>query len=380
MIYPGAMLGILGGGQLGRMFTHAAQAMGYPVTVLDPDPASPAGAVAQVHLQADYADGAALAQLAATCAAVTTEFENVPAASLATLSARCVVSPAADAVAVAQDRVAEKAFFGRCGLGVAPYAVIHTEADLSALPPSLFPAIMKRARFGYDGKGQVPVADVAAARAAWQSLGAQCCVLEQRIDLACELSVVVARAADGATRVFPVAENQHRHGILDVSMVPARVAPALAEQAAQAAVAIATTLQYCGVLAVEFFVTRSGGLLVNEMAPRPHNSGHYTLDACVNSQFEQQVRALCGLPLGDTQLLMPAVMVNILGEAWTQGVPEWSRVFACATAKLHLYGKQEPRHGRKMGHYTVMHQSLDTALSEALAIRAALYPQWQVAS
>ena len=377
MIFPDAMLGMLGGGQLGRMFTLAAHSMGYRVTVLDPDPLSPAGAIADVHLKAAYQDREALQQLADTCVAVTTEFENVPADSLRWRASHCTVRPGGDAVAVAQDRIREKAFFRACNLGVAPYAVIESDADIAQAPASLFPGILKRARFGYDGKGQVRVANADEARKAFKDMGSESCVLEQRITLKCEISAVVARGADGAGRSFPVSENRHRMGILDVSIVPARVAPELAKQGEEWALRIADKLNYCGVLAVEFFVTGSGELLVNEMAPRPHNSGHYTIDACVTSQFEQQVRTLCGLPLGDTKLLSPVVMVNLLGEAWQQGAPHWDRVLNLPDAKLHLYGKHEARSGRKMGHYTVLDHSAEAALQKALITRAALYPDWQ---
>ncbi|MDP2400062.1 MAG: 5-(carboxyamino)imidazole ribonucleotide synthase [Burkholderiales bacterium] len=377
MIFPDAMLGMLGGGQLGRMFTLAAHSMGYRVTVLDPDPLSPAGAIADVHLKAAYQDVEALQQLADTCAAVTTEFENVPAESLRWLASHCAVRPAGDAVAIAQDRIREKAFVRSCGIEVAPYAVIEKAADLDTADAALFPGILKRARFGYDGKGQARVANVAEAKKAFAEMGAESSVLEQRIALKCEISAVVARGADGSGRGFPVAENRHRNGILDVSIVPARVTPELAQRAEQWALKIAEKLDYCGVLAVEFFVTTDGQLLVNEMAPRPHNSGHYTLDACATSQFEQQVRTLCGLPLGDTRLLAPVVMVNLLGEAWQHGQPQWERVFLAPEGKLHLYGKHEARAGRKMGHFTMLGASADAALQKALIVRSALYPDWK---
>ena len=380
MIFPDAMLGMLGGGQLGRMFTLAAHSMGYRVAVLDPDPLSPAGAIADVHLKAAYQDHEALQQLADSCAAVTTEFENVPADSLRWLASHCTVRPGGDAVAIAQDRSREKAFFTACDLGVAPYAVIESPADLAQVDAKLFPGILKRARFGYDGKGQARVANVDEARSAFAGFGAETCVLEGLVDLACEVSVVVARGADGATRVFPVAENQHRNGILDVCIVPARIAPELAKRAENAATRIAERLNYHGVLAVEFFVTGTGELLVNEIAPRPHNSGHYTIDACATSQYEQQARALCGLPLGDTRLLTPVVMVNLLGEAWHSGVPDWRQLFENPLAKLHLYGKHEARPGRKMGHFTVLGETVDGALAEALTLRAALCPAFALAS
>jgi 5-(carboxyamino)imidazole ribonucleotide synthase len=372
MIFPDAMLGMLGGGQLGRMFTLAAHTMGYRVTVLDPDPLSPAGAIADVHLKAAYQDREALQHLADTCMAVTTEFENVPADSLRWLAAHCAVRPAGDAVAVAQDRVREKRFLSGNGFPVAPFAVIERASELDGIEASLLPGILKRARFGYDGKGQARVATVAEARAAFVALGSETCVLERMIELRSEVSVVVARGADGETRTFPVAENRHRDGILDVSIVPARVAADVARAAECAAAGVAEKLDYCGVLAVEFFVTADGSLLANEIAPRPHNSGHYTIDACATSQFEQQVRTLCGLPLGDTRLLSPVVMVNLLGEVWQRGMPAWDRVFAAPGGKLHLYGKHEARPGRKMGHYTVLGNTADEALERALEVQAAL--------
>ena len=376
MIFPDAMLGMLGGGQLGRMFTLAAHSMGYRVTVLDPDPFSPAGAVADVHLKAAYQDKEALQQLADTCAAVTTEFENVPADSLRWLAAHCTVRPAGDSVAIAQDRGREKRFLADHGFATAPFVIIEKVADLARCDVALYPGILKRARFGYDGKGQARVANASEARAAFVAMGADACVLEQFVTLACEVSVVVARGANGATQNFTVAENQHRNGILDVCMVPARVAPELARQAERTATEMAIRLDYCGVLAVEFFVTPDGRLLVNEIAPRPHNSGHYTIDSCATSQFEQQVRVLCGLPLGDTQLLTPIVMVNLLGEAWRNGEPGWARLFDNPRAKLHLYGKHEARPDRKMGHFTVLGASAEVALGEALDIRAALCPEF----
>jgi 5-(carboxyamino)imidazole ribonucleotide synthase len=374
MIFPDAMLGMLGGGQLGRMFTLAAHGMGYRVTVLDSDPLSPAGAVADVHIKAAYQDREALQQLADTCSAVTTEFENVPADSLRWLAAHCPVRPAGGSVAVAQDRITEKRFLAGAGLATAPFAVIGSAADLKAIDAGLLPGILKRARFGYDGKGQARVASPEETRSAFDAMGAEPCVLEGLVDLACEISAVVARGADGAVRVFPVGENRHRNGILDVCIVPARVSPSIVRQAEDVAAKIAAKLDYCGVLAVEFFVTRDGRLLVNEIAPRPHNSGHYTIDACTISQFEQQVRTLCGLPLGEAKLLSPVVMVNLLGEAWAQGQPAWGELFRLPEAKLHLYGKHEARPGRKMGHFTVLGADADDALGKAMALRNVLCP------
>lgn len=368
-IVPPAMLGVLGGGQLGRFFVIAAREMGYRVCVLDPDPGSPAGALADRHLAAAYDDAVALNELGAACAAVTTEFENVPAESLARLARATRVAPSPECVAISQDRIREKAAFAAHGLPAGPCAPVASEADLERA--ELYPAILKRARFGYDGKGQARVASPREGRNAWQALGRAPCVLERRLDLDCEVSAIVARGADGATRSFAVAENRHRHGILDVSVVPARVTPALAAEAQAMAGRLAAALGYVGVLAVEFFVC-GGKLLVNEIAPRPHNSGHYTLDACATSQYQQQVRALCGLPLGDARLLTPAVMVNVLGETWRAGEPDWAAVLGEPRAKLHLYGKAEARPGRKMAHFTVLDADAGRALESALALRARL--------
>jgi 5-(carboxyamino)imidazole ribonucleotide synthase len=376
VIAPGAWLGLLGGGQLGRMFAMAAQSMGYRVAVVDPGADSPAGSVADRHIRADYLDPSALADLAALASAVTTEFENVPAQALLFLSRKCRVSPDAASVAIAQDRISEKTFLSVHGFAVAPYAVLRSEADAQGVDPALLPGIVKSARLGYDGKGQVRVRtgnDVVAGFAAQRGVA---CVLERLVDLACEVSVIVARDESGRLTSWPVAENRHRDGILDVSIIPARVPGGIADEARRVAAAIAEHLDYRGVLCVEMFVTTDGQLLVNEMAPRPHNSGHYTIDACVTSQFEQQARVLAGMPLGDTRQLEPAVMVNLLGDLWfrapdtaTPCEPDWTRVLAHPQAKLHLYGKSEPRRGRKMGHVTCLAPTLPEAIEVATTIR-----------
>jgi 5-(carboxyamino)imidazole ribonucleotide synthase len=375
---PGSWLGLLGGGQLGRMFCMAAQSLGYRVCVLDPGADSPAGAVADRHLRADYLDDAALDTLARTCRAATTEFENVPARALERLARDLVVAPAAAAVAIAQDRIAEKAFVRGAGVEVAPYAAVVDEAALRAADPALYPGILKAARLGYDGKGQARVADAAQALAAFRAMGGVPCVLERRLALACELSVVVARGFDGGACAWPAAENVHRDGILAVSSVPARADAAVQRRATEATLAIAAALDYVGVLCVEFFVLADGRLVVNEMAPRPHNSGHYTIDACVTSQFEQQARALAGLPLGATRQHSPAVMLNLLGDVWfgaggeVPAEPDWSVVLRHPQAKLHLYGKAEARRGRKMGHVTVLGETPAEAAASAGAIAGAL--------
>lgn len=377
MILPPATLGMLGGGQLGRFFVAAAHEMGYRVWVLDPDPHSPAGRIADRHLQADYTDPDALLAMAEGCAAVSTEFENVPAAALEQLAKFVPVRPGAAAVAVCQNRVAEKTFLRRHGIPHAPFAVVQSEADFAALPATLFPGILKVARNGYDGKGQVTVASVEEARAAWRALRQETCVLEARLALEREISVVLARGADGSLACFPIAENTHRNGILDVSIAPARTLDALRVETENVACAVAERLDYVGVLAVEFFLA-GGHLLVNEMAPRPHNSGHYTLDACVVSQYEQQVRALCGLPLGDPHPLGKAVMVNLLGDLWYSTAaadpvePPWEQLFAVPGLALHLYGKHHARPGRKMGHFTVVGVDVQETLATALAARRAI--------
>jgi 5-(carboxyamino)imidazole ribonucleotide synthase len=372
-INPGAWLGLLGGGQLGRMFTMAAQSMGYKVMVLDPGADSPAGVVADRQLRAEYTDTAALAEMASHCAAATTEFENVPAETLQRLSEGCVVSPAAESVAIAQDRIREKLFLNESGFGVAPFAVIRTEADLAAVQiDDLLPGVLKVSRFGYDGKGQVRVASRSELGPAFRSLQSEPCVLEKFLPLEKEVSVVVCRGFDGDVTTFPVSENSHANGILDVSIVPARTTVEVSAEARDRAIELARKLDYRGVLCVEYFVLEDGRLLVNEIAPRPHNSGHYTIDACVSSQFEQQVRVMCSLPLGDTSLLCPAVMLNLLGDLWSEGTPAWESVLRHNTAKLHLYGKSTPRPGRKMGHVTVLAQQAEQALATALEIKSML--------
>jgi len=352
--------------------------MGYRICVLDPGSDSPAGSVADRHLQADYLDAAALDAMAQLCRAATTEFENVPAQALRRLAQRCVVSPAAEAVAVAQDRIEEKRFVTGCRIPVAPHAAIRDRQDLQASGDALYPGILKVARLGYDGKGQQRVGDRHAALAAFDEFGGVPCVLERALALKLEVSVVIARGFDGAAVAYPVSQNVHRGGILAVSTVPADVGRSLAERATAAASRIAQALDYVGVLCVEFFVLDDGELLVNELAPRPHNSGHYTIDACVTSQFEQQARILAGLPLGSVGLHQPAVMLNILGDAWLRDAartpvePDWTEVLRHPTAKLHLYGKSEPRRGRKMGHVTVLGDSAADATRIAGEIAAAL--------
>ena len=376
LILPPATLGLLGGGQLGRFFIAAAQEIGYKVIVLDPDADCPAGRMADRHLGAAYDDPAALAVLAAESAAITTEFENVPADALAWLECRRPVAPGATSVRICQDRAAEKEFLARHDIPHVPYALVDREENLTVADAVLFPAILKTARLGYDGKGQARVADRAAAAAAFVRFGGVPCVLEKMVPLDCEISVVLARRHDGSMVIYSPAENVHEAGILDISIVPARIAPALTESARCIAERLANALGYVGVLTVEFFVSQ-GRMMVNELAPRPHNSGHYTLDGSVTSQFEQQVRALCGLPLGETRLHAPTVMANLLGDLWFPepgkiAEPDWQQLFARPSVKLHLYGKREPRPGRKMGHLTAVGENLDQLLVTALGARTAL--------
>ena len=383
MILPPATLGMLGGGQLGRFFVSAAHEMGYKVWVLDPDPHSPAGLVADRHLVAAYDDYVALDSLGNECAAVTTEFENVPADTLDYLTKFIPVHPAASAVAVCQNRIAEKTFLADHGLPHGPFAVVRSEDDVRAANAGLFPAILKVARFGYDGKGQARVADRDEALAAFQHFKGEPCVLEKMLALDYEVSVVLARDEAGNVRAFPTGENRHRNGILDVTIAPARAAACPSEgtqlSAQQIAERIADKLGYVGTLGVEFFVCR-GELVVNEMAPRPHNSGHHTIDACDASQYEQQVRALCGLPLATPRQHSAAVMVNLLGELWyedgkghgTYREPDWSLLHAVPGLRLHLYGKHHARPGRKMGHFVVTGDDAEAVLERALAARAAI--------
>jgi len=378
---PPTWLGVMGGGQLGRMFAHAAQAMGYKVAVLEPAATCPAGEVAERLLNAAYTDSAALHQLADLCAAVTTEFENVPADSMNLLAQGSFVAPNGACVSVAQDRIAEKRFFVDCaprsGVMPAPHKVIANLDDIADIEDELLPGILKTVRMGYDGKGQVRVTSREDVRAAFDSMQGVTCLLEKMLPLAYEVSVLTARGADGASVVYPIAENVHRDGILFTTTVPGpNVSAQCARQAQDAARVIVAELGYVGVLCIEFFVLEDGSLVVNEMAPRPHNSGHYTLDACVTSQFAQQVRAMARLPLGDCRQHSPAVMLNILGDVWFDGdqvrEPAWDRVLALPGAFLHLYGKDDPRRGRKMGHVTFVAPTLDLAQEQLQAACAIL--------
>ena len=384
-LLPGTTLGVLGGGQLGRMWSHAAQAMGFRTAVLDPDPHSPAGLISHVHVCADYLDPKGLANMAAQCQAITTEFENVPAEALRQLGLTLPCAPSAQPVAVAQDRALEKAHFVNCGVPVAPHAVLQSLDDVNQVNVALLPGILKTTRMGYDGKGQVRVATLAELAAAWQQLqsnGSTVCILEKRLPLAAECSVVLARGFDGHMVHLPLQVNLHRDGILAVTEVFEQALPVATEQQAlQAAYEVARSLNYVGVLCVEFFVLQDGPdrdalgpLVVNEIAPRPHNSGHHSIDSCDVSQFDLQVRCMAGLPLVAPRLHSASVMLNLLGDLWfasgAQAIdPPWSQVLALQGVHLHLYGKTEARMGRKMGHLTVT--AATPATAKALALKAA---------
>jgi len=358
-ILPGATLGVMGGGQLGRMFVHAAQRMGYFTAVLDPDEASPAGLVSHTHIKAAYLDGAAIKQLADASAAITTEFENVPAQALAKLAQSRPVAPGADAVAIAQDRAKEKAHFTRCGVACAPNALIESAEQLQAVDGNLLPGILKTSRLGYDGKGQARVSTRQELSAAWDELNRVPCVFEKMLALDYECSVIVARGRDGQMVNLPVQRNLHRAGILAVTEVhEGNVPSSVAYDAVGAARTIAEGMQYVGVLCVEFFVLKDGSLVVNEMAPRPHNSGHYSMDACDVSQFELQVRTLAGLPLVQPRQHSPSIMLNLLGDLWflrgeVESTPRWDDILALSGMHLHLYGKAQARRDRKMGHLNI---------------------------
>lgn len=372
---PGSWLGMLGGGQLGRMAVHAAQALGYRVAVLDPDLHSPAGSAADEHLCAPYEEPRALAQLAQLCPAISTEFENVPARVLAKLAESRFVAPAAQAVAICQDRAAEKAHFKKSGVPCAPHAVLTCAADCEGVAAALLPGILKTATLGYDGKGQRRVRKHAELLAAFHELGGVRCVLEALLPLEAELSVVLARGQDGAMSLLPVQRNWHEDGILATTVAPASgVSSAVLVEAERHARAIAEAMGYVGVLCIEFFVLQDGRLLANEMAPRPHNSGHHSIDSCTLSQFDLQVRAMAGLPLPPVRQHSATVMLNLLGDLWfddhgAQREPDWAALLALTGTHLHLYGKVEPRRARKMGHLTLTAPSAEEAAQ--LARRAA---------
>jgi 5-(carboxyamino)imidazole ribonucleotide synthase len=369
IIPPGSTLGVLGGGQLGRMFAIAARRLGYRVHTYDPTEDAPTAHVADVAVHAPYDDVDRVREFARAVDVVTFEFENVPAASAAAAAEVTLVRPSGRALDVAQHRLREKAFLRERGLPVAPYGEVRSEADLAAAIARVGrPAVLKTAAFGYDGKGQVAIGPQTDPLEAWTSLRRKEAILEAFIDLEREISVIGARGVNGELSFFPPFENAHRHHILDVTVSPADVPARLAGEAVAIMRDVLEGLEYVGLLCIEFFVARDGRLMVNELAPRPH-SGHLTFDACRTSQFEQQVRAICGLPLGSPELLGPAAMVNLLGDVWQHGEPDWAAALAMPDVKLHLYGKSDPRPGRKMGHITVMSATRDEARDRALEAR-----------
>ena len=363
-VLPGATIGILGGGQLGRMFALSARKLGYRVHTYEPSPDSPTGQIADVEINRPYDDAAALAAFADGVDVVTYEFENIPAEALDVLAARVPLRPGRDVLYVAQSRRREKEFLAQHGFPVVPHRIVSGPEEFAEAVAALGrPSVLKTVDFGYDGKGQQAIREGDLLPAIWEKHGAPSGIVEAWITCEAELSVVVARGGDGAVKTFPAARNDHRHHILDLSIVPAPLPPAAIAEAERVAVAIAKEIGLVGLLAVEFFLTGDGRVLVNEMAPRPHNSGHYTFDACVTSQFEQQLRAVCGLPLGETALLSPVVMRNLLGDLWADGEPPWEKLLALPGLRLHLYGKTEARPGRKMGHYCVLAPTVEAALA-----------------
>lgn len=372
-ILPGSTIGVLGSGQLGRMFTIAARQMGYRVHTFSPDQDTPTGQVADLEVRSPYDDLDAVASFSKQVSVVTFEFENVPAATAETASRWAPVRPSGEILHVTQQRIREKRFLTQAGLPLTPYREVPS---FEALEPALgalgYPAVLKSAAFGYDGKGQFRIERADQAKTAWDAIGAQMAVLEAFIDFEREISVVAARGADGSFVHYGAIENRHRHRILDISVAPAGIGSGLAEQAVEIARAVLEKLEVVGVLCVEFFVTRCGGLVINELAPRPHNSGHLTIDACATSQFEQQLRAVCGLPLGSTEQYRPAAMANLLGDLWTRGEPKWISACGAPEVKLHLYGKLEPRPGRKMGHLTAIGRDPGGAVGVAAAARMRL--------
>jgi 5-(carboxyamino)imidazole ribonucleotide synthase len=373
-VLPGATVGLIGGGQLGRMFAIAARRMGYRVHTLEPSPDSPAGQISDREFSAAYDDMQALEEFATGVDVITFEFENIPAASLQRVAALRPVRPRPEVLHICQNRAREKEFLQRHNFPVADYRVVASAADAAAEAAAMgFPCVLKTADFGYDGKGQSKLGSAAEAAEAWARLDAPRAVLEEWVDFRCEISVVCARDASGRVECFPASENLHRHHILHRSVVPARVDPSTAREAELLAVRIARALDVVGLLAVEFFVRRDGSLVVNELAPRPHNSGHFSFDACATSQFEQQLRAVCGLPLGSPRLLTAVVMVNLLGEAWADGEPDWAALLSDPDVKLHIYGKSAVRAGRKMGHFCVLKPTVEEAVAAAEEAEARLF-------
>ena len=370
---PGSTIGMMGGGQLGRMFAIAARRMGYRVQIFTPEEESPAGQFADLTRIADYDNKAAVRRFADEVDVITFEFENIPIETVNWCAEVCDVRPAGSILHIAQNRLREKTFLSGSGIPVAPFRAVRSAGELqSALDQIGRPAILKTAAFGYDGKGQQMITAREDSEEIWSASSADELILERAIDFEREVSVIVARGADGEIATFPLCENIHRNHILDITVVPARVEQAVEANAAELARAIAEKLELVGLLAVEMFLKRGGELIVNELAPRPHNSGHWTIEGCVTSQFEQQVRAVCGLPLGATEILRPIAMANLLGDVWLRGEPQWSRALEAAGVHLHLYGKSEPRPRRKMGHLTAFGANAEEAIARVGEARTAL--------
>ena len=375
VILPGATVGILGSGQLGRMFAIAARRMGYRVHTFSPDTDTPTGQVADLEIVAPYEDLDAVRRFARQVRVVTFEFENVPAETAAAAAESTQVRPRGEVLHTTQNRLREKNFLASNGFPLAPFRPVRSLEDLTRGLTEIGPkAILKTAGFGYDGKGQIKIHALSAAEEAWRRMNGQECVLESWIEFEKEVSVVAVRGVDGSFVHYGVVENDHKNHILDLTRAPGRVSPELAAEAIEIARAVLEKLEVVGVLCVEFFVTTNGKLLINELAPRPHNSGHFTFDACVTSQFEQQLRAACGLPLGSTELLRPAAMSNLMGDLWDHGEPNWAAALSLPNVKLHLYGKMSARPGRKMGHLTALGETADDAVATAIAARNLLLP------
>ena len=374
-ILPGSAIGVLGSGQLGRMFAIAARRMGYRVHTFSPDEDTPTGQVADLEVKASYEDLDAVRDFASSVAVVTFEFENVPAETAAAAASRAPVRPAGSVLHTTQHRLREKWFLSQAGLPLTPFRCVSQVVDLQIAMEDLgLPAILKTADFGYDGKGQFRITSQDQLFDAWEAVGEVEAVLEAFVDFECEISVVAARSESGAFVHYGAIENHHKNGILDLSIAPARVAPEVAAEAIELARTVLEKLEVVGVVCVEFFVAKDGRLLINEIAPRPHNSGHLTVDANITSQFEQQLRSVCGLPLGDVKQLAPAAMANLLGDLWTHGEPDWARAAAIPNVKLHLYGKLSARPGRKMGHLTAIGSDVENALADVKRARALLTP------
>ena len=379
MILPDAALGVLGGGQLGRMFAMEARSMGYRVITWDPDPNSPARDFSSLHLTAGFEDEEAMGFCIENVQAITTEFENVPVQTLEKLSKKRIVLPDAHGVGICQDRIREKTFLSRSGFPLPAFHPILRPEDLATLPSSFpFPALLKKSRLGYDGKGQRQVRDVREAVRQFQEWGEVPCILEERVSFLREVSVILGRGRGGEIRYYPISENLHREGVLELSAAPARITQQSAGRLCEIAGAIAEKMEYVGILAVEYFMVSEKKFLVNELAPRPHNSGHFTLDGCKTSQFEQQVRILCDLPLGETGLLLPSAMGNLMGDLWVNGKPDFGVLLSNPRVKLYLYGKSEARPGRKMGHFTLLGQETGQVLQEARNLLQKLRPPGKV--